>query len=162
MENATKALLIAGGVLVVIVLIALGIQMINSTRPATDQIQSTITAQEIQTYNNRFVKYAGIQKGNVLKAIVSEVRQNNITNKENIIKVIVGTDTVKYTDGWQIEPNTNGYYEKFFNNRYSEVEFNIAKEYNVKVMRSENYTTHEKSDYIRYIYISPILPKEVE
>ena len=84
MENATKALLLAGGVLVVIVLIALGIQMVNSTKPTTDQIQSTLSAQEIQTYNAQFIQYEGTQKGSKVKDLLRRVRLNNTTNTNKI------------------------------------------------------------------------------
>lgn len=156
MENATKALLIAGGVLVVIVLIALGIQMVNTTRPTTEKVESTISAKEIQTYNSRFIQYAGTQKGSVLKSIVSAVRQNNITNPDNIIQVMIGIDTEKYSNGACIEPNsaTTNYYTRFFaGEEILGIKYDISGDYIVAVMR--NGEKAEKTGYINYIYISP-------
>jgi len=44
MENASKALIIAGAILISILLISLGIMMFNSSKGTTDQAASTANA----------------------------------------------------------------------------------------------------------------------
>lgn len=46
MENASKALIIAGAILISILLISLGIIMFNSSKGTTDQAASTANAME--------------------------------------------------------------------------------------------------------------------
>ncbi len=46
MENASKALIIAGAILISILLISLGIIMFNSSKGTTDQATSTANAME--------------------------------------------------------------------------------------------------------------------
>lgn len=46
MENASKALLIAGAILIAILLISLGIIMFNSSKGTTDQASNTANAME--------------------------------------------------------------------------------------------------------------------
>ncbi len=46
MENASKALIIAGAILIAILLISLGIIMFNSSKGTTDQATGTANAME--------------------------------------------------------------------------------------------------------------------
>ena len=57
MENATKALLIAGSVLVAILLIAMGMKIFNSTSETTQQSQATMDATAITTFNTQFTGF---------------------------------------------------------------------------------------------------------
>lgn len=57
MENASKALIIAGAILIAILLISIGMLIINSTHSLTDQVSSTSTSMEIQAFNSQFTSY---------------------------------------------------------------------------------------------------------
>lgn len=57
MENATKALLIAAGVLVVILLIALGMRIFNTTSYVSGASESQMQSTAVQTFNSQFVGY---------------------------------------------------------------------------------------------------------
>ena len=75
MENASKALIIAGAILLAILLISLGIMIFN-------QAQDTVTNSgmkeaEITAFNGKFLKYEGKQKGTMVKSLVQEVLANN-------------------------------------------------------------------------------------
>lgn len=83
MENATKALLIAGGVLITIAIIALGLNYLNSTSGSIDQGKATINVQETMDYNLQFQQYEGTQKGSAVKALIRLVQQNNINVRNN-------------------------------------------------------------------------------
>lgn len=90
MENATKALLIAGAVLIVILLIGVGMLIFNSsTRP----VQTAVTgmeAHEKEIFNAQFENYAGTQTGTNVKQLLSKVISSNAVY-DNDVSVTNGT-----------------------------------------------------------------------
>ena len=75
MENASKALIIAGAILLSILLISLGIMIFNQAQSAIDG--SGMSDAELQAFNSKFLKYEGKQKGSVIRSMVQEVVANN-------------------------------------------------------------------------------------
>ncbi len=92
MENASKALIIAGAILLSILIISLGIMIFNSARDAasTDQLDQV----QITSYNEQFTQYEGTNKrGADANGILDAVRNNNITNSDDESRLIsVKTD----------------------------------------------------------------------
>lgn len=79
MENASKALIIAGAILLAILLITLGIMIFNQ---AQDTITSSGMSQaEVAAFNSKFNKYEGDQRGSVVKALINEVRASNSSDE---------------------------------------------------------------------------------
>lgn len=75
MENASKALIIAAAILIAIVLISLGVYVIGVGQ---DQIKNGgMSDIEITTFNQKFTRYDGHQKGSVIRTMVQEVMANN-------------------------------------------------------------------------------------
>lgn len=72
MENASKALIIAGAILLAILLISLGIYIFGQ---AQDTINNNGMAQaEITAFNQKFIKYEGQnKKGSEVRSLVQEV-----------------------------------------------------------------------------------------
>ena len=87
MENASKALIIAGAILLSILLISLGIMIFSQAQDTVNN--SGMSQAEIATFNNKFLKYEGTQKGSVVKALVNEVIASNAD--ANLPKVKVNT-----------------------------------------------------------------------
>lgn len=85
MENASKALIIAGAILLAILLISLGIFIFNQAQDTVNN--SGMTEAEISSFNNKFLKYEGDQKGSVVKSAVNEVIASN--SDANLPKVKV-------------------------------------------------------------------------
>lgn len=83
MENATKALLIAGAVLVVIVLIAVGLKILNATSGTADQVKSQSEVMEIQIFNSQFTKYLGTQPASEVKALLSLIKTTEREGSEH-------------------------------------------------------------------------------
>ena len=82
MENASKALIIAGAILLAILLISLGIMVFNKAQDISDGGQ--IDQAEVSTYNSKFAKYEGTNvSGSQVKALVGEINTNNTTDKNN-------------------------------------------------------------------------------
>ena len=57
MENASKALLIAGAVLLVIAIIGIGMYILQSTSGIQDQATQSMSELEIQNFNQKFDKF---------------------------------------------------------------------------------------------------------
>lgn len=93
MENATKALLIAGSILIAILLIAMGVRVFNSTKGTTDSVQTTMNTTEIATFNSKFTQYAGSGKSAAqVKALANIIIANNATNTAHKVKLKVLTE----------------------------------------------------------------------
>ena len=91
MENASKALLIAGSVLVVIVLIAVGMRILNSTAGASESAQKTMDSTAITNFNMQFVN-AGVRiesevilSGSKTLALQQKVLASNAVNNTHRI-----------------------------------------------------------------------------
>lgn len=88
MENASKALIIAGSVLIAIVLIAVAVRTLNSTQGTTDQYEETMQSTEIATFNSKFTAYAGSGKSAAeVKALANLVIAHNATNKQHQVSL---------------------------------------------------------------------------
>ena len=59
MENASKALLMAGGVLLGILILSLGVYLFTSFGGTSSQIHDNIEANQIAQFNSQFTKYVG-------------------------------------------------------------------------------------------------------
>lgn len=75
MENASKALIIAGAILLSILLISLGILIFNQAQSAINS--SGMSDAELTAFNQKFTKYEGKQKGSTCRALAQEVMANN-------------------------------------------------------------------------------------
>ena len=88
MENASKALIIAGAILISIVIITLGVMIVNNVRNTISE-NSNLSAQEIASYNAEFEAYEGnYRSGSQVKALVNAVNAHNNVNSTDASKVI--------------------------------------------------------------------------
>ena len=108
MENASKALIIAGAILISIVLVSVGVIVVNSLN--TDDAVTTMTQQEIQAFNSKFDSAAGLNKtGTIVKSLIGTVITNNAQysgDTEKTIKVTMG-DTTEATDSTTLSTMRN-------------------------------------------------------
>jgi len=93
MENASKALIIAGAILLAILLISLGIMIFSQ---AQDTVNSGgMSDAEMQAFNSKFLKYEGKNKtGSEIKALKNEVDVNNSTQDSSRSITLTGADTI--------------------------------------------------------------------
>ena len=88
MENATKALLIAASVLVVIILIAISIRILSSTSGVTNQVDTVSSNLETSMFNSQFSSIAGSNvSGTQVKSLISKVIVNNAQNSQHQITI---------------------------------------------------------------------------
>ena len=102
MENASKALIIAGAILLSILLISLGIMIFSQAQDTVTN--SGMSDAEISAFNNRFIKYEGTRKGSVVKTLIQEVIASNAnednSNASRTISVILKTKKTGGSGGY--------------------------------------------------------------
>lgn len=87
MENATKALLIAAAVLVVIILIAFGMRILNTSSGTQDQADATMNSSKAQAFNRSFESYKGTRvNGASVRSLITAVQQNNLADATHKIE----------------------------------------------------------------------------
>lgn len=104
MENASKALIIAGAILLSILIISLGILIFSQAQDTINSVN--MSEQEIQAFNNKFTPYQGDNvRGSQVNALVQAVVSNNQSAFENGETTTKGI-TVKGGAGVSITPPT--------------------------------------------------------
>ena len=111
MENASKALIIAGAILLAILIISLGIMILGK---AQDTINgSGMTQTEVQAFNERFTKYEGKQKGSSVRTLIQEVIASNGTEENQDAKRLIKVESGKGSslgvsvDGTEVKGTAN-------------------------------------------------------
>ena len=86
MENASKALIIAGAILLSILIIALGVYIFNMAKSSTNT--DSLSSLELSTFNSQFTQYEGEQLGSSVKALLTAIIASNKTNEDAQDKLI--------------------------------------------------------------------------
>ena len=119
MENASKALIIAGAILLAILIISLGIMIYNQASGVVNN--NAMSEVEIQSFNQKFEQYLGTNvRGANVNALMSAVRNNNITTDDDSEKISVTGAVTVNADGttngsadtgktYKVEVPANGY-----------------------------------------------------
>ena len=87
MENASKALIIAGAILLAILIISLGILIYNQAAGIVNS--NSMSDVEITQFNAQFTQYQGTQSGTTVRALLQEVLSNNMTQDDDNRRVEV-------------------------------------------------------------------------
>ncbi len=86
MDNASKALVMAGAILIAVMLISLGVLLFNRARDISNDATSGIDRQTITAYNNEWMNYEGEQKSaSVVRSLIQAVNSQN-NNAESSYK----------------------------------------------------------------------------
>ena len=89
MENASKALIIAGAILISILIISLGVLVYNQASSTVNK--ANLNSQEAQAQNSKFESYFGTDvTATEVKNLLSEVRTNNLTASRNEESATIG------------------------------------------------------------------------
>lgn len=88
MENASKALIIAGAILIAIVLISVGILIVQGAQSTIDSGISQMNQQEKDVFNAQFRSYEGRQSGTQVKALITQIVSSNNQNYETEGKTV--------------------------------------------------------------------------
>lgn len=83
MENASKALLIAGAILICILLIGVGMIIYQGAIGNIEEGLGQMSQQEKMMFNEPYINYEGEKvSGNKVKALIGNAMSNNSTNQE--------------------------------------------------------------------------------
>ena len=77
MDNASKSLIIAGAILIVVMLISLGVLVFNRTTVVVDDNMKNIDNLSIQTFNAQFSQYLGDDVSGVTVLTLGGIAQAN-------------------------------------------------------------------------------------
>ena len=88
MENASKALIIAGAILLSILIIAIGMYIYTSSHNSISEAGSQISEQEKTSFNQQWNTYEGAQGGNNVKALLQKVIANCNTNQQEAQRLV--------------------------------------------------------------------------
>ena len=101
MENASKALIIAGAILLAILIISLGILIYNQAAGVVNN--NAMSEVEVQQFNQKFTQYEGTNvKGAQVNALLNQILQNNVANQEDTSKQVkILSSGVTLNKNWQ-------------------------------------------------------------
>lgn len=104
MENASKALIIAGAILLAILIISLGIMIFGQAKGVMDG--NAMSDVEIQQFNSKFTMYEGERvRGATVNSMLQTVLANNVSADDDNRKVAV-TGAVTMNKGDTSIPST--------------------------------------------------------
>lgn len=86
MENASKALIIAGAILLSILIIGLGMYIYQQASGAVSG--ANLDPTKVQAYNSEFLQYEGTQSGANTRALVSAIINHNRVNTDDVSQQI--------------------------------------------------------------------------
>ena len=118
MENATKAMLIAAGVLIGVMILSLGTALFLELRNYVDVSHDTIRFNELNSFNSKFLKYSGASDLTIqdVVTIANLANENNISydittddqilsSRDNPAVTYVAVDLIDGSTTLQIEKN---------------------------------------------------------
>ena len=102
MENASKALIIAGAILISILLIGVSMMIFNGAGGLFNNATATMSKQEIQAFNSQWTQYEGKQTGSSVRSLMSELMTNasdkvNGGDQTKLPTVKLGNDTAEFS-----------------------------------------------------------------
>ena len=142
MENASKALIIAGAILLAILLISLGIMVYNQAKGTVND--ADLSAEEVQTFNTKFTSYGGTQSGTKLNSLMDAVAANNGSSSHKIVVLEGTTATAGYgttsvvtkaDKTYTVDTDKNGKYPNYERTVSKTVKFEYDKSGYVCVIR---------------------------
>ena len=105
MENASKALIIAGAILISILLIGVGVMVMNGAQGGIDEAIKNMSAQEKEMFNTKFTQHEGEKiKGANVRALIRNIISSNSANQDIDGKLVTLDVSQAYTNGTTITP----------------------------------------------------------
>ena len=98
MDNASKALIMAGAILIAVALVGVGVYLYSSAAAQVDNAGQQLSAAEIQLKNSEFEQYVGTKvKGTEVKQLIRKVNTFNKqkNNDKNTFRAIAESDYEK-------------------------------------------------------------------
>ena len=105
MENASKALIIAGEILIAMLILSIGVYLVNSTRRVPEAYEHQMSQLEIVKFNSFFLHFeergSGATKGVSAQEIASVINyaQEFNDNMDELL-IIIWVDDAPAGNGW--------------------------------------------------------------
>ena len=119
MENASKALIIAGAILLAILIISLGILIYNQAAGIANG--NAMSEVEITQFNTQFTQYEGRQSGSTVRALLQKAISNNLNADDEDKQV-----TVVYGSATLVQAGTTAVSDTIKNSGYYNVSFSYG------------------------------------
>ena len=107
MENASKALIIAGAILLAIAIIGIGMFVYNNVS-GTVRESADVSDQQVTAYNQPFTSYEGNVRGSSAKALCNTVRDHNLSAEDDSRLIGVFYGKTAPTNGEYAAGKTDG------------------------------------------------------
>lgn len=88
MENASKALIIAGAILLSILIIAIGMYVYNGAQSTINESMSSMSESEKNAFNSKFVGYENAATGSQVKNLIGDLITNASNYAEEPAKIV--------------------------------------------------------------------------
>ena len=138
MENASKALIIAGAILISILLIGVGMLVFQGAQGGIDEAVMQMSATEKQMFNNNFVPYEGERvRGSSVRALIGNIITSNSANQE-----IEGKLVTLDVDGTTINASKDNVNSDLMSEQRAKI--NTGATYNVKLTQNTKTGLVEK------------------
>lgn len=146
MENASKALLIAGGVLLMIMILTFSTYMFRKFGSQTAEFYENMSDTEIYEFNQKFFKYETKNNQTIgTHDVVSVINIAKDANKREIAPVVIDVKLILDGSTLTLENLDDAYLEKMLSDELKSD--NEKAKYTCKVEYAEN------SNYVGYIEI---------
>ena len=144
MENASKALIIAGAILLSIAIIGIGMYVFQMAQSSTEGVQ--LTTEQATAYNQKFLAYEGTKRGSEVKVLCNTVRQHNLaaTDDSGKVAMYIGQEAPEsFAAGSDVGSTTT----QHINNNIS-ANIQSGKTYNI------SFGYDSSSGYVTAVYIN--------
>ena len=141
MENASKAFIIAGAILISIVLIAVGVMVVSAANAPVETAGSKMSDIDKQIFNRDYTAYIGDKKsGSKVVSLLQAIQANNSNEETKAeIKVTYGEDQDKI-----VANDIASIINKIKSGKYYKVEANYTDGI-IDTITITNYTKSENS-----------------
>lgn len=160
MENSSKALIIAGAIIIGVLIIAVAMFVYNSSSLTINEYMTVMSTSEIEAYNVEYTMYDGEQTGTNIKALLRKIISKVNLNKDETTQ-IPGVYFENFKDGKKINSglpkngDSSDYLEKL---QAIQSSVDTKHKYWIEV----NYQTNGLIDYINISYDSNNLIKPMK
>ena len=109
MDNASKALVMAGAILIAVMLISLGVLLFNRGQQTAEQAGHLMDSKAIATYNSTYQMFEGVNRSpSEARTLITQVKAHNANSQESYDYGPITLDTSGKTATSQIS-NTKKY-----------------------------------------------------
>ena len=122
MENATKALIVAGAILIAIIIISLGVTVFQQTSETTEKMID-MTEQEVGQFNSKITPYIGQNiSGSQVNALIQYIRALDLNEETLNVTITFPPNSKLSGDGFEgtaQKVETGKFYSVIETERYS-------------------------------------------